>query len=148
MASGGARARSGPPPNPNSLKPNRDAADWLTLPAAGRDGDAPEWPLSLSSDAELARWAAIWCRPQAVEWLRLGLELEVAMYLRAVTVAEGADAKAADRTAVRQAQDALGLSIPGMLRNRWRIADVVEVTDAEGTTVERTATFTIRDDGR
>ena len=140
MASGGARARSGPPPNPNSIRPNRDAGDWLILPADGREGDVPVWPLAAAGGAELARWGAIWCRPQAVEWERLGLELEVALYLRAVTIAESADAKAADRTAVRQAQDALGLSIPGMLRNRWRIAERADVTDAEADAARRAMT--------
>ena len=124
MPPGGARTRSGPPPKANAIRPNKDMPDWLSLPAEGRKGRPPKWPLELQSEVEERRWREIWRRPQAVEWGRLGLELEVALYLRAVTIAEAPDAKAADRTTVRQAQDALGLSIPGMMRNRWRIAGV------------------------
>lgn len=49
MASGGARPNSGPPPDPNALRRDRnvglDRDGWLTLPASGYDGETPDWPL-------------------------------------------------------------------------------------------------------
>lgn len=47
MPRGGARVNSGPPPDPNALRRERksDQAGWTTLPAEGRKGRAPRWPL-------------------------------------------------------------------------------------------------------
>lgn len=45
MPRGGARLRSGPPPDMNALRRERDGKDWTKLPAAGRTGDPPPWPL-------------------------------------------------------------------------------------------------------
>ncbi|CAN5497447.1 hypothetical protein BH24ACT5_BH24ACT5_21320 [soil metagenome] len=55
-------------------------------------------------------------------WERNGQELEVAMYVRSLVDAESHDASVASRTLLKQLQEALGLSIPGLLRNRWRIS--------------------------
>lgn len=60
MPRGGARANSGPPPDPNALRRDRkeDKAGWTILPAEGRTGELPDWPLGpnirLSSALELA----------------------------------------------------------------------------------------------
>lgn len=123
MPSGGARATSGPAPDPNALRRERDGASWVTLPADGRVGDAPEWPLEEFSAREGVLWAREWRRPQAVMWERNGQELEVALYVRAVADAERVDASVSARTLVRQLQEALGLSLPGLARNRWRIGE-------------------------
>lgn len=47
MPKGGARVNSGPPPDPNALRRERpeDKAGWTLLPASGRSGDVPLWPL-------------------------------------------------------------------------------------------------------
>lgn len=121
MSRGGARARSGPPPDPSALKRERDGDQWTTLPVEGRAGDPPEWPLARATIREKALWAREWARPQAVEWERNGQELEVALYVRSLVAAEKAKASVPARTLVRQQQEALGLSLPGLLRNRWRI---------------------------
>lgn len=126
MAKGGARAHSGPPPDPNALRRDRDGGDWVTLPAAGRPGVAPVWPLSGGSDRELVLWVAEWARPQAVVWEQNGQELEVALYVRTFVAAEASDAPVTVRTLVKQQQEALGLSLPGLSRNRWRIETVEE----------------------
>lgn len=44
---GGARVNSGPPPDPNALRRDRptDKDGWKSLPAAGRSGRLPKWPL-------------------------------------------------------------------------------------------------------
>jgi hypothetical protein len=121
MPKGGARARGGPAPDPNALRRERDSGDWVKLPAKGRDGDPPEWPLAGHSTREAELWAAEWARPQALMWERNGQQLEVALYVRRVAQAEEPDATVAVGTLVRQMQEALGISVPGMLRNRWLI---------------------------
>lgn len=122
MAKGGSRGRAGRIPEPDALRRDRpsDIASWVDLPAH-REGAVPEWPLAAAVTRELDLWAGEWRRPQAVMWERNGQELEVAMYVRSLVDAESHDASVASRTLLKQLQEALGLSIPGMLRNRWRI---------------------------
>lgn len=119
----GTSARSGRPPDPTALRRERDGEQWVTLPAEGRKGAAPKWPLAGQSDREKELWAREWRRPQAVMWEHNGQEVEVAMYVRSLVAAEKREAPTNARTLVRQQQEALGLSIPGLLRNRWKIAD-------------------------
>ena len=114
MAKGGARTRSGPPPDPN-------ADDWLTLPTAGRKSAAPLWPLPMSNKRERELWAQLWSKPQAVAWEQLGLDLQVALYVRRFTEAEQRNTPANLSTLVRQMADSLGLTVPGLGSNRWRI---------------------------
>lgn len=47
MPRGGARVNSGPPPDPNALRRDRpkDKDGWTSLPANGRKGRMPKWPL-------------------------------------------------------------------------------------------------------
>lgn len=130
MAKGGARARSGPAPDPQALRRERDAGEWTELPAAGRAGDPPEWPLSDPTPRELELWAVEWRRPQAIMWERNGQALEVAMFCRAVADAESPRASVSARTLVRQQMDSLGLSVPGLRSNRWKIVDAVSVSAA------------------
>jgi hypothetical protein len=101
------------------------------LPASGREGDPPSWPLSRAVKRERDLWAAEWRRPQAVEWERNGQEVEVALYVRSLVAAEHPDAIVGARTLVKQQQEALGLSLPGLARNHWRIGDVAPAATAE-----------------
>ncbi len=137
MTSGGARARSGPPPDPNALRRDRDRGEWVHLPATGREGEPPPWPLSRQKPREKVLWAAEWRRPQAVMWEKRGQELEVALYVRAVVVAEGSKATASDRTVVLRFLEDLGLSQAGLARNRWIIdAERAEVKQYRATGTE------------
>lgn len=122
MAKGG-HARSGPAPDPNALRRERDQGEWIDLPADGRDGETPEWPLPDLLRAEAELWEAEWRRPQAVAWERNGQQLEVALFVRALVVSEGPKASAADRNVVQRKMSDLGLTVPGMRANRWRIVD-------------------------
>ena len=124
MTSGGARARSGPAPDPMALRRDRpsDAAGWARLPV-GRTAPAPDWPLTRPTRRELVLWAVEWARPQAVMWEANGQALEVALYVRSVVAAEHPKAPTSMRTLVKQQQEALGLSLPGLLRNRWIIGE-------------------------
>jgi len=120
MPQGGARGRSGPPPDPNALRREKDNSLWTTLPAR-RDGPTPLWPLSRATKREKAVWDGLWSLPQAVMWERMHQEREVAMYVRQVVRAEAPKASASDRTLVLRMLENLGLSQPGLARNRWRI---------------------------
>jgi len=128
MPRGGARAVSGPAPDPRSLKSaaSMDKGGWRTLPAEGRAGDAPEWPLTTAADRELDLWDDLWSKPQAIAWEDMGQELEVALFVRTLAEAERADARVDVKKMVRSYLDSLGLSVAGMNRNRWKIAPVIE----------------------
>ena len=121
----GGHAHSGPPPDPNALRRDNpsDRAGWTSLPAAGRTGPVPAWPLSRPTQRETELWAREWTRPQAIMWEANGQQAEVALYVRSLAAAERPRASVASRTLVRQQQEALGLSLPGLLRLRWRITD-------------------------
>jgi len=121
MTKGGARARSGPAPDPNALRRDRDAGEWTVLPADGRLGVTPDWPLTEESVREAELWADLWRKPQAIMWERFGQDVEVALYVRRLTEAELMDSRVNLSTLVRQMADSLGLTTPGMRANRWRI---------------------------
>lgn len=121
MPKGGARARSGPAPDPNALRRERDAGEWTILPAEGRQGSMPVWPLTDQSVREDELWERLWRMPQALMWERFGQEIEVALYVRRLSEAELMDSRVNLSTLVRQMADSLGLTTPGMRANRWRI---------------------------
>lgn len=126
---GGARARSGPAPDPNALRRDRDGESWITLPAEGRKGRPPAWPLDGKSKREVKLWGQEWKRPQAVEWEKNGQEIEVAMYVRTLIASEKLDATQGMRNLLRQQQEALGISLPGLSRNRWQIGETESVAE-------------------
>src|SRR5690349_11466235 len=107
MGSGGARARSGPAPDPHALRRERDAGDWTVLPAEGRQGATPDWPLSEQMIREAELWKQLWEKPQALMWERYGQELEVALYVRRFCEAEEIESKVNLSTLVRQMADSL-----------------------------------------
>lgn len=121
MPKGGARSRSGPPPDPAALRRERDVGEWTILPAEGRTGAMPAWPLTEETVREDELWERLWRLPQALMWERFGQELEVALYVRRLAAAESHDAQVTLGTLVRQMADSLGLTTPGMRANRWRI---------------------------
>lgn len=132
MSSGGARLRSGPPADPNALRRDRPSdGEWLVLPAEGRRGPLPEFPLPLASDRELDVWAGLWRKPQALLWERNGQDLEVALHVRTFVEAEQPEAGAALRNLVRQQLSELLLSIPAMNAARIRFGDVAVSDSAE-----------------
>lgn len=121
MPKGGARTRSGPPPDPNALARERDAGEWTKLPISGRPGPAPEWPLTRPNARETKLWTELWRKPQAIMWEKLGQFHEVALYVRRLTEAEQRNSAVALSTLVRQLADSLGLTTPGLRAARWTI---------------------------
>ena len=131
MASGGARARSGPAPDPNALRRDRkDDAGWTTLPAEGRQGDVPSWPLVDPMPRELELWKLFWQKPQAIVWEANGQEFAVAMHIRTLMEAEVVGAQTNLRTLLRQQAGELLLTIPAMYAARIKIAESVETAPA------------------
>ena len=123
MASGGARRNSGPAPDPNALRRDRkDDAEWTTLPREGFSGEIPEFPLSDALGAETDLWMALWRKPQGFMWSKLGLEYEVAAYVRAFLESVEAEASAGLKTAVLRMGAEIGLSLPGMHSLRWKFS--------------------------
>lgn len=131
MPSGGARARSGPAPDPEALRRLRpsDESMWVELDPAGYKGPVPEYPFAVSEfahpsealSAEEEMWERLWAKPQAAMWARLGQADQVAMYVRSYLEASAPGASASLRQLVRSQENELGVSIDGMLKLRWRL---------------------------
>ena len=148
MTSGGPRRNAGRAPDPNALRRDRkDDAAWVTLPAGGYDGEIPEFPLARISvyeiyfedkkrikvfdpdateslrDREVDLWGKLWQKPQAHMWAKLGLEYEVAAYVRAFIESTGPDSNAGLKTAALRMAAEIGLSLPGMHSLRWKFSE-------------------------
>ncbi len=148
MASGGARNRSGPPVDPNSLKSARRGISLAALTAEGYDGEAPAYPLpkilvydiyfedkarhkDFDKDAtearharELELWAWAWRTPQAEAWsLEPWRWQTVALWVRTMAVCESGDATAADKNSLHRFADQIGMTPAGLRENGWKIAD-------------------------
>jgi hypothetical protein len=74
-------------------------------------------------------WREMWTKPQAVVWEQNGLHYEVGLLVRKLTEAEQVGASAGLSTLVRQMMDSLGLTVPGMRANRWKIDAADEAPD-------------------
>lgn len=129
MPAGGARARSGPAASATSERAGRNAreqtqrrGDWVELPAS-YTGKAPTFPLDGRTPGEAKLWRALWRRPQAAQWVRLGLVYQVAHYCRLYLQATEPGAPASLTTAVLRQEDSLGLSTIGLAALRWRIVE-------------------------
>jgi hypothetical protein len=123
----------GPAPKPVDTRRRRNAplANTLRLPAEGRTGDAPDWPLR--GDAPDI-WSELWATPQAVAWERLGWTRVVARYVNVLSLCEDPESmNAALLGEARQLEDRLGLSPMAMLRLRWEVAadEVAEQREAK-----------------
>lgn len=118
-------AGMGPAPNPNARRRNARPTG-VELPAEGRAGEPPAWPLDEQTSRETDIWSAAWSTPQAAAWERFAWTLDVALYVRFMALAETGDLNAAKEA--RQWSDRLGLSPLAMLRLQWRVVqnDIAE----------------------
>ena len=109
-------------PKENPIRRNSRVGPVL-LPASGRKGRPPRWPLPGHEDPfELAAWAQLWATPQAVAWERLGWVRTVARYCRVMVAAEQSDATAAMLSQATMLEDRLGLTPRAMRMLLWQIA--------------------------
>ena len=115
----------GPAPKPADQRRRRNSplANTVRLPAAGRDGVAPAWPLVAD---EPLFWDDLWATPQAVMWERAGWVRMVARYALLVEATERPKCSALIFGEVRQMEDRLGLSPMSMLRLRWEVEEADE----------------------
>lgn len=112
----------GPAPKPDDQRARRNARPAkVYLPAAGRKGKPPAWPLASSTADELALWKTLWTMPQAVAWEAQRVERVVAQYVRWTLYAEAGAIKAAPEA--RQLGDRLGMSPLAMRRLEWEIVE-------------------------
>lgn len=107
------------PPKPDAAR--RNARSGMTmLPAKGRTGDTPEWPLELLSSDEAHLWKDLWATPQAHAWEQHGWSRVVARYCRLAILAEEMNKDALSEA--RQLEDRLGLTPKAMRMLMWQIA--------------------------
>lgn len=109
--------------NPPKLDPQRGTRGRgvLVLPAEGRKGEPPDWPLPDPLKlAEWKLWRDLWKTPQAVEWERQGWTRVVARYVRCALAAENLERDA--MAEARQLEDRLGLSPKAMRLLLWTIS--------------------------
>ena len=139
MATGGARNRSGPPPDPNSLKSAKRGLTFTALPAGGYDGEAPDFPLPNAVPRELELWAWAWSTPQAAAWAREPWRWQtVGMWVRTMFVCESLEATAADKGSLHRFADQIGMTPAGLKENGWKIAtDQLAEKRAEKTEVPK-----------
>lgn len=125
MPPGGARNRSGPQKDPNSLR--SAGLSWLLLPSEGYDGPAPEFLLPEPSSRELQVWEQAWRTPQAKAWsLEPWRWRTVAMWVRVGVLCEAPDVNAALLGQLHRFADQIGMTPAGLKDNGWRVApDVV-----------------------
>jgi cell envelope opacity-associated protein A len=111
------------------------------LPAEGRKGHLPDWPLSKATMAEQKVWQEVWTCPQAVAWERLGWLRTVARFVRLLVQAEKPKAPVMVNAEARQLEDRLGLTPMSMLRLRWEITadEVAEARVEKAAPVRRLA---------
>jgi hypothetical protein len=76
-------------------------------------------------------------------WERNGQAEEVALYVRALLEAAEPRASTAVRTLVKQLQESLGISLPGLLRNRWRIEEAQTETTPRQRSGSRSRRFRV-----
>lgn len=113
----------GPTPKKDARRRNK-RPDWLTLPASGRTGKPPAWPIGRPTKEETALWKQLWSTPQAFAWERLGWTRVVGRYARLVLQSETREATAALLGEVRQMEDRLGLTPMSMKRLQWEVGEV------------------------
>lgn len=117
------------PKHPSQRRRQNPSIQMTRLPAAGRPGEAPDWPLSKATKGEAKLWSDLWATPQAVAWERHGWARTVARYVRLAVKAERPSAIMAVASEARQLEDRLGLTPMSMLRLRWEV-DADEVAEA------------------
>lgn len=138
MPSGGARKKSGPAPDPMSLRSLKRRQ--LGLPMTPGDGlvtlsrspevEAPAWPLPSPTVRELELWAEQWLRPQAAVWVRNGSAVEVALFVRTLFRVEGGTESAAMDGVLMRRMESLLLTEGSLTRAGYQISANVPSAEA------------------
>lgn len=135
MPRGGARNRSGPPADPNSLRSDKRGLTFRHLPPEGYDGDVPRWPLPELSEREDEVWQSLWRTPQAAAWADEPWRWHtIALYARWLIRMEDREASAALGNVVVRYGDQIGMTPAGLRDNGWIVGATVEAEDGEPVT--------------
>lgn len=114
----------GPPPKPNNERRRRNTprANTVKLPAQGRAGPIPPWPMQTKKPDE---WDLVWRLPQAVMWEGMGAEPIVARYIdlrdKVMDPAFPEGKNASFWNVLMALEDRLGLTPTAMLKLQWEI---------------------------
>lgn len=127
----------GPAPKFDPVRRNSRGGP-LQLPAEGRKGKPPAWPLpgEPTADEELA-WAELWATPQAVAWERLGWTRTVGRYCRVMVAAEQEGASAQLLGQATALEDRLGLTPKAMRLLLWEVVSDEVAEQRQGTNVRK-----------
>ena len=121
MASGGGRNRSGPQPDPNSLR-GASRASLRVLPAKEFNRAYPELQLPGATPREVELWNQAWKSPQAWVWIEEPWRWQtLALWVRRTALAEAQDANASDVAAMIRLADQVGMTPAGLKENGWTI---------------------------
>ena len=150
MASGGARATSGPPPSEGSGRSDLRGFKLNSIPASGYRGRIPRFPLPerrvtrwvyedksrfevVDVDAtaefrarETAMWKWAWRTPQASVWARPEysyLQQLVARWVRQAVLCESASSSAAHHGQLHRYAEQIGMTPAGLTRLGWKIVN-------------------------
>ena len=109
------------PPKANPQRGHRGRGP-VQLPAEGRKGTPPDWPLAEAADGdEDQAWSDLWATPQAVAWERLGWTRTVARYCRMMVAGEARGASATMLAQISVLEDRLGLTPKAMRLLLWEV---------------------------
>jgi len=123
MSRGGARNRSGPPPDPKSGRSDRRELVLTALPSEGYLDEIPDFPLPDMSVREGEVWEQAWRTPQACAWaVEPWRWRAVAMWVRWSVRMEAEEASAALGNVVVRFADQIGMTPAGLKENGWAIA--------------------------
>lgn len=142
----------GPDPNPNARRRNAGTG-FTTLPAAGRPGPPPTWPLRTDHAPFRGRrktlWEQLWATPMAMLWDRHKWTLPVARYVELVLEYEEAPRKASAAllSELRQAEQLLAMTATGLLKARAAIPLTAAAATEPGAPSAQVLLLTPRGDG-
>ncbi len=125
MPKGGARNRSGPPPDPNSARSEARGYKLAALPPEGYRGPIPDFPLVNPTTREYEWWAWAWRTPQACAWSRPSQSWRipiVGQWVRVFTRCEDHGAPASLFGQLHRLGDQVGLTTAGMHELGWTVA--------------------------
>jgi hypothetical protein len=99
----------------------------MILPAAGRPGPPPTWPLpGEPSEDEAKMWVELWGRPEAVAWEAADSVAIAGLYVRRFIEAAEPGSAIGRTTLARQLAEVLGLTPAGLRINRWKVGGAAE----------------------
>lgn len=124
MTSGGARNRSGAPPDEASGRSERRGYSLTALPAS-YVGPVPEFPLPNPTVRELALWEEKWRGPHGAAWSQPSEQWRVhtvAMWVRTFVRCEDPEAPASLLAQLHRFADQSGLTTAGLAEMGWKVA--------------------------